>query len=320
MTRPDHVSLICSPTPEHRLNRLSEKLNAEIWIKRDDLTGFALGGNKGRKLEYLMPSIVASGATCVVTCGSRQSNFIRQLGCACRIFGIRCVAVVMDLPFEPPAPKPNGGLGAKGGNVVLDQMAGVEFVELADGSWDDLFEHAAKTADRLSASGEKVHAIPVGGSSVLGAYSFYLAASELKLSYDAIVVPSSSGSTQVGLAYAFAGTSTQVIGIACDPEPELPLTFAELAEELDALVQNGHKVGPGDFRFRLEWVGPGYGVPSEHGEAAAKLLLDTEGIYLDPVYSAKAFAGMTEMLERDELGGRVLFWHTGGLPALFAHS
>ena len=278
-----------------------------------------MGGNKGRKLEFLMPRILAEGATCVVTCGSRQSNFIRQLGAACRIAGIRCVAVVMDLPYEPPAPKPGSGLGFKGGNVLLDHLLGVELVELPDGSWDELFDKAAQTAEQLAKSGEKVHSMPVGGSSALGAFSFFRAASELKLSYDAVVVASSSGSTQVGLSYAFAGTSTQVIGVACDPEPELPLTFADLAEELEAFVGSGHRLGPGDFRFRLEWVGPGYGVPSEHGERAANLLLETEGIFLDPVYSAKAFAGMIEMIERKELGGRILFWHTGGLPALFSH-
>lgn len=306
--------LICAPTPEHRLNRLSEDLGIDLWIKRDDLTGFAMGGNKGRKLEFLLPQILEAGATTVVTCGSRQSNFIRQLGAACRIAGIRCVALVMDLPYEPPATPPKSDLGHEGGNARLGEIFGIEVRQLPNGSWDDLFTAAAEEAQALRRKGETVFEIPVGGSSVPGAYSFWKAAQELRESYDQIIAASSSGSTQVGLASAFRGTGTRVIGIACDPEPELPYEFAELAHELD-----GRQWTATDFEFNLDYVGPGYGVPSQAGQEALAAMALREGILLDPIYSAKAFSALMDLAGQGSLSGRTLFWHTGGLPALFTY-
>jgi 1-aminocyclopropane-1-carboxylate deaminase/D-cysteine desulfhydrase-like pyridoxal-dependent ACC family enzyme len=285
----------------------------DVWIKRDDLTGFALGGNKGRKLEYLVPEILAHGVTAVVTCGSVQSNFIRQLGAACRVIGVRCAAAVMALPYEPPAEKKADTLGHLGGNETLDRLFGVELRVLEDGTWDELIEGGQALAEDLRRQGEQVYEIPIGGSSVLSAYSFFRAADELKVNYDQIIVASSSGSTQVGLASAFRGTKTRVIGIACDPEPELPVEFAALAHELD-----GEPWDRDDLTFNMDYVGPGYGLPSEAGQAALVRLAAREGILLDPVYSAKAFAGLLDLGARGEIRGRTLFWHTGGLPTLFA--
>lgn len=323
MTRPPRrIPLIQTPTPLHRLDRASDKLGVDLWIKRDDLTGFALGGNKGRKLEYLMAQAQDEGATAVVTCGAAQSNFIRQLGAACAVLGMRCVAAVMGLPHEPgyelPASIRRPTLESRG-NVLLDELVGVALRRFPDGSWEDLYQHAAQIAKELRRSGERVYEIPIGGSSPLGAYAFLDAAAELNAGpFDAIVVPSSSGSTHVGLAHAFAGTGTRVVGFACDPEPALRDDFAVLADALAELTGQDRRLGPGGFDLRYDAVGAGYGVHSDESRRAIRWLANTEGVFLDPIYTGKAFAGLLAAIQSGEIGGRILFWHTGGIPALFA--
>lgn len=317
---PARIPLVLLPTPVHRLDRLSAFLGADLWIKRDDLTGFSLGGNKGRKLEYLLAEALAVGADAVVTCGSRQSNFVRQIGVACRMLGLRCGAAMMDLPYEPEYGRPKGRVGRSGGNEILDRMAGVDLRLHPDGSWEDLFAHAERLAQEYERAGHTVYRVPVGGSSPLGAYAFYRAGLEVleQGSFDTVVCASSSGSTHSGLAYAFAGTSTSVIGVSCDPEPENLDDLVRLCVGLDDLVGLDRRLDKGSFDLRFDYVGPGYGVSSEEGEAAATMLLEQEGIFLDPVYTAKAFAGLLALLPG--LPGRVLFWHTGGLPTLFAET
>jgi len=311
--------LICAPTPVHRLDRLSAELGVDLWIKRDDLTGFALGGNKGRKLEYLLGAALESGADTVVTCGAAQSNFIRQLGAACSVVGLRCVAVVMSLPYDV-SPAVGRRLADSGGNVLLDELLGVELRVAPDGTWDSLYSLAEQAAVELVAAGRAVYRVPVGGSSPLGAFAFVRAAEELAAQaapFDAIVFASSSGSTQVGLTRYFLGSSTRVLGIACDPEPDIADDFAVLAERL-AELDGGPPLGREAFEVNLDYVGEGYGIPSPAGQAAIERLARREGIFLDPIYSAKAFAGLLDLVGRGELSGRVLFWHTGGIPALFA--
>jgi D-cysteine desulfhydrase/L-cysteate sulfo-lyase len=317
---PKPASLILSPTPLHRLNRASEILGLDLWIKRDDLTGFALGGNKGRKLEYLIADAVSHEAEVVVTCGSAQSNFVRQLGAACARYGIACHAVVMALPFEDARPTTDG-LTATGGNETLDRILGVNLSLHPDGTWDDLYELAEAEARRLEALGRRVYRVPIGGSSPLGAYSFVQAAAEIAEQtdyFDWIVTASSSGSTQTGLTWALRGGLTKVLGVACDPEPEIVEDFAELAAKLDHLTGETRGLQPSDFQMDFDFVGPGYGVPSEAGNAAIEFLARHEGIFLDPIYSGKAFACLMSRAGKHELTGRVLFWHTGGTPALFA--
>lgn len=319
MNEPKRIPLICSPTPCHRLERLSERWGIDLWIKRDDLTGFALGGNKGRKLEYLMADVVASGAEIVVSCGSSQSNFIRQLGAACSIAGVRCAACVMDLPYEEAFGQPSSiRLHEHGANLLADQILGIEINKVDDGPWETLFDSTEELAKRYEKAGLKVYRIPIGGSSPLGAYSFLAAAREIDQPFDIIVTASSSGSTHAGLAYAFAGTPTKVIGISCDPEPDLYDTLAELCAGLDALTGESKNLTKTDFDLRFDWVGEGYGVTSNEALEAIGLLAREEGVFLDPIYSGKAFAGLVGLVESGQLSGRVLFWHTGGGPTLFA--
>jgi D-cysteine desulfhydrase family pyridoxal phosphate-dependent enzyme len=318
---PRRIPLINSPTPLHRLDRLSERLGVDLWIKRDDLTGFAMGGNKGRKLEFLMASILDSGATAVVTCGSLQSNFIRQLSAACAVCNLKCAAAVMACPFEfeKPCVPP---MQSSGGNELLDQLVGLDMRVFPDGFWDDLIDEAEHLACEYERQGQKVFRMPIGGSSPLGVYAFLMAAEEVKAqsleAFDAIVFGSSSGSTHTGLAHGFRGTATKIKGVACDPEPEIAEDFAKLSAGLVEMLGEGVAMKGSDYDLDKRFIGPGYGVPSEGSMAAIAVLARTEGIFLDPVYSGKAFDGLLHMIEQGEIGGRVLFWHTGGLPALFA--
>lgn len=316
---PQRFPLLQLPTPLHRLDRISDKFQAEIWIKRDDLTGFGEGGNKGRKLEYLVAAALESGADTVLSCGSSQSNFLRQLAVACSVAGLRCAAASMSLPYDKAAGKPNfPHLKAAGGNVLLGQMAGLDLRVFPDDDWEVLYDHQAKLEDEYRENGHKVYSIPIGGSSGVGAYGFYAAAQELAdHQFDWIVHSSSSGSTQTGLAYAFRGTSTQVLGIAADPEPEIAHDFAQTGEQLAHLLE----VPPlhaSDYKLNFDFVGPGYGTWSQAGNEAIRELWQTEGILLDPIYSGKAFAALLSLLQAGKLSGRILFWHTGGIPSVFA--
>lgn len=314
---PTKVPLCLLPTPMHTLPRLSAELGVDLWIKRDDLTGFAMGGNKGRKLEYLMAAALAEGAEVVVTCGAAQSNFVRQLGAACAVHGIHCAAAIMDLPYED-APAPGSHLSGDNGNVVLDELLGVDLRSFPDDTWETLYAHAEAVAKEYEAQGRRVYRIPIGGSSPLGAFAFYEAAQEVGDGFDWIVTASSSGSTHTGLAYAFHGSTTRVLGIASDPEPEIADDFAELGESLAELLQLPFRLTPADYQLNFDFVGDGYGIPSEAGDAAITKLAQTEGIFLDPIYSGKAFAALLDLVGRGEITGRILFWHTGGIPALFA--
>lgn len=317
---PQVVSLCQLPTPCHLLPRVSEDLGIELWIKRDDLTGFAMGGNKGRKLEYLMAEALATGADTVVTCGAAQSNFVRQLGAACSVLGMRCEAAVMNLPYAACHGRPTeaGREVDRAGNVVLDELLGVELAVFPDDDWEVLYEHAEKLALEAEAAGQRVYRIPIGGSSPLGAYSFVKAGEELAGGFDAVVCPSSSGSTHAGLTWVFHGTSTAVHGIACDPEPEIMEDLLRLTDGLDELTGVRKGITEADFNFHLDYAGEAYGIPSPEGRAAIEYLARREGIFLDPVYSAKAFAGCLDLVKRGVVRGRVVFWHTGGIPALFA--
>ncbi len=285
-------------------------------MKRDDLTGFAMGGNKGRKLEYLLGEALESGADLVVTCGSIQSNFVRQLGAACAVAGLRCIASSMALPYED-APATGTRLKDSGGNVLLNDLCGLEMEVMPDGTWEEMYAAAEAIAVREESKGHRVYRVPIGGSSARGAYGFVKAAEEIP-HFDWIVFASSSGSTHTGLQYFFQGTTTQVLGIACDPEPEIANDFAELAHDLDALLGTDKHLRPTDFKLDFRFVGDGYGTYGESTLGAIRKMARTEGIFLDPIYSGKAFEGLLQLAKEGTIAGKVLFWHTGGLPALFA--
>ena len=184
-----------------------------------------------------------------------------------------------------------------------------------------MFRFSENVAQEYEGRGKRVYRVPVGGSSALGAYAFWMAGTELAgqsgAPFDAIVHASSSGSTQVGLAARFAGSSTRVVGIAADPEPEIAEDFAALSRDLGELA-GLDAIPTGHFDIRFDWVGAGYGIPSADGNDAIEYLARREGIFLDPIYSGKAFAGLRNLARSGELTGKVCFWHTGGVPALFS--
>lgn len=315
-------SLLQLPTPLHRLDHLSARYGADIWIKRDDLTGFGGGGNKGRKLEYLIADAKQQGTDVIVSCGSLQSNFVRQLGVACSVAGLKCAAATMALPYDSEAGVPNfEGLNPEGGNVLLGEMAGTDLRVFPNDDWLVLYAHQEAIAQEYEARGLKVYRIAIGGSSALGVYGFYRAAEELKAQspepFDYLVVGTSSGSTQTGLTYGFHKSATKVIGVSADPEPEIANEFAETGRSFAKLL-GIPAIGAEDFNMNFDWVGPGYATWSEAGNAATLELWQTEGILLDPVYSAKAFAYLLFALREKLLSGRIVFWHTGGIPSLFA--
>jgi len=314
------VPLCVLPTPIHRLHRISEHLGSDIWIKRDDLTGFALGGNKGRKLEYLMAEAVALGSTAVVSCGASQSNFVRQLGAAAQMCGMRCVVATMDAPYESIDRKVEG-VFAQGGNIDLDSLCGVERRRFEDGTWEALESAADGIQQELERAGEKVFRIPLGGSSASAVHAFVEAGREVQgqidFEFDWIVTASSSGSTHIGLAHAFHGSKTQVLGISADPEPEIVDDLIALSKSY-AVEAGVLGLKRDEIKFSLDYVGDGYGVPSLAGEAAMRILMKAEGIALDPIYSAKAFSALLSLVSSNDLEGRILFWHTGGMPSLFA--
>lgn len=323
MVLPARFPLCILPTPIGTLSRVSSDFGTEIFIKRDDLTGFAGNGNKGRKLEYLISQIVSNKIDTVVSSGATQSNFLRQLGAACAVAGIRCVAATMHAPYEEADRKATGVL-TQGGNPMLDSIFGIERTLFPDGSWAELDAHAEDLAARERAKGAKVQVIPLGGSGPMGVLAFYRAAEELGNQVDqpfgTIICPSSSGSTHIGLASFFAGSSTKVIGIGCDPEPEMLDDLVSLSRSFADAYGLAPALEASEIDLRLDYVGPGYGVPSEAGTEALNYLARREGILLDPIYSAKTFAAMLDLLKKRELTGRVLFWHTGGMPALFAQA
>lgn len=287
----------------------------DLWMKRDDMTGFALGGNKGRKLEYLMADVLASGADTVVSCGGIHSNFLRQLAAACAKCGVGCATALMELPYED-APAVGRKPRSDAGNQVLDRLFGMDMRLFPDDCWDVLFGHWEDLAREYETKGHKVYRMPLGGSSPLGAYAFWKAAQELPDDVEAVVFASSSGSTHIGLATFYQGTNVAVEGMACDPEPNITHDFADLSQRLHERI-GLPALAASDLRLDMEAVGDGYGMLSDEADEAIRWLARTEGIILDPIYSGKAFGAL--MRRREEFRGKkVVFWHTGGVPTVFA--
>ncbi len=315
LARLPSVPLILEPTPLHRLERLSGKLaGPEIWIKRDDLTGFGGGGNKGRKLEFLMGAAIKADADRIITCGAQQSNHARQTAAAAAVLGLPCLLML------------TGGPETKTGNQVLDRWFGAEIEFLGDISWGQLRQATERRMEEYRAQGNHPYLIPVGGSTPLGALGFVTAAAELVEQgphFDAIYFASSSGSTQAGLAagLAYLNQDTRVQGIMVDSSRNEPAAdFAKLANGVSELLGIDRRFAAAEINCEPNHVGEGYAIPSSEGVAAIRLLAQSEGLLLDPVYTSKAFAGMVSDIKSGNWRGghRVLFWHTGGIPGLFA--
>jgi D-cysteine desulfhydrase family pyridoxal phosphate-dependent enzyme len=299
------------PTPLHALPRLSDHLGGpRLYIKRDDLTGFALGGNKVRKLEFFLGEARASGADVLVTAGGHQSNHARITATAAARAGLGCVLVLSG-----------GRPAAYTGNLALDRLFGAELRFVGTGPERMPALHAL--AAELSAAGRRPLVIPIGGSTPLGALGYVEAAREaavqlrdLGVAPAAIVHGSSSGGTQAGLVVGCraAGLDARVIGVSADEtRADLGRMVADIAGPLAERV--GVPAPPPEAVEVLdEYVGAGYGLPTADSEAATELFARLEGIPLDPSYGAKAAAGLIDLVRRRVFGPRdaVCFWHTGG--------
>ncbi len=306
------------PTPLEPMPRLSTALGGpELWIKRDDQTGLAGGGNKTRKLEYLAADAQAKGAKTLITGGAAQSNHCRQTAAAAARTGLRAVLVLGGQPQQLT------------GNVLLDRLLGAELVWTGDGNRDATMQSTFK---REQAAGNKPYLIPYGGSNAIGAAGYTAAAEELAAQietlelphFDRIVFASSSGGTHAGLAVGARALNLpgQVLGISID-KPLVELTdniVARLATATAALLELNHTFNAADIHANADYLGGGYGVMAEPETEAIHLFAKTEGVLIDPVYTGRAAAGLIDLIRKGDIGKneRVLFWHTGGTPALFA--
>lgn len=323
------VKLGFFPTPLQRMDRLSERLGVEIYLKRDDLTGISqFGGNKIRKLEYLMADALREGADTVITYGASQSNHAMQTVTACRRLGLHPVLYLTDL-IGSDENNPYG-------NLLLDRIMGAEIhLEPSDGDSmmvaEDGIRYKVKIQmERLKTEGRTCYEIPMGGANARGSLGFLEGYVELmedlqridkKAQY--LYHATGTGGTMAGL---LAGkmlleseTKIRSIGVGIGGK-----TYNERVMELSNaaldLVGCTKRVLQEDIRVIEGYYGEGYEVPSEEGSRALRLLAETEGIFLDPVYTAKAFSGMLDHIKNGiiEKGSTVVFWHTGGATALFA--
>jgi D-cysteine desulfhydrase family pyridoxal phosphate-dependent enzyme len=316
------VPLAFAPTPLEHLPNFSTSLNGpDIWIKRDDCTGFALGGNKVRKLEFLMAEALAQKATVIVTAGGTQSNHVRQTAAAASYLGMACHCVLERVRTDD--------LYEENGNALLDRLFGA--VPRYIGKDADMDAAMAALAAELTAAGEAVYVVPVGGSNALGARGYVACAFELSAQFreqdvhpGLIVLASGSAGTQAGLlvGLALAGLEIPVLGMCVSrPGPEQQEKVKALVTDVCTLLGRPDLADVIEVICDGAYVGPGYGVETPEMGTAVRQLARTEGIFLDPVYTGKAMAGLIDYSATGKLSGAgsVVFLHTGGTPALFVY-
>lgn len=303
------VSLGVLPTPIHRLENISRLLGAQIYIKRDDMTGLGLGGNKVRKLEFLLADAREKGAEVVFTTGGAQSNHAMLTAAAARKLGMEPILILKKR-----------GVTQKLGNQLLNHLMGVDVRFMDTDDYADIYAEMDRVGCAL---GRPYYKIPCGGSNALGTLGYVDCVREIcdqGMQFDHIICAEGSGGTMAGLALGaklfMPGACVTGMMVDDDPFDEItPALMREAAELLEADIQ----ICSEDFALR-DMCGPGYAIASEEGNAAVSLMASQEGIFLDPVYTGKAFAGLIAMAKEGafEPGDRVLFLHSGGAGGLFA--
>ncbi len=312
------------PTPIEELPRLSDLLaGPRILVKRDDQTGLAFGGNKTRKLEFLVAEAREQGAMTLISGGAMQSNHCRQTAAAAARFGFECILVLTgEMPEKPSA------------NLLLDELFGARIVAVPDRRDRDRI--LQETFDNAVAEGKKPYLVPYGGSSPTGALGYAFAVEELTEQLrtpsfsktrssepDWVVFGTSSGGTHAGLVLGqrLFGFKGKVLGISIDESEEwLKTHVSKLASDASEKFGERIEFTPAEVSANADYCGAGYGVLTDAEREAVKLFAKHEGLLLDPVYTGRAAAGMIDLIrkgffKKDET---VLFWHTGGQPALFA--
>lgn len=313
------VSLGAFPTPLEPLPRISELLGVQVFIKRDDLTGLAFGGNKTRHLEFGLGQAIHEGCDVVINGAAVQSNYCRQTAAACAKLGLKCALVLKLLPeVEAIKTEPQG-------NLLLDYLFGadVRFI----GAGEDLEVAKEKVANEYRANGHKPYVIRYPDLS--GGFGYLTCLLEIveqcrQMGIEPThIVHSSSTPTQVGFIVGVKalGLDWKIIGIAPFNRDGIPERIAEVSNLVAEKLGLPLKVTPQEINFTTEFAGQGYGLPTPEGIEAMKLMARLEGIVLDPVYTAKAFAAVIAMAKDGRLTSKdtVVFIHTGGTPALFAY-
>ena len=310
------------PTPIDELNSLSRELGGpQLLIKRDDQTGLALGGNKTRKLEFLVGQALEQGADTLITAGAAQSNHCRQTAAAAARAGLRC-----ELLLNGPKPElPNG-------NVLLDELLGARI------HWTQPSERMARLRelpDQLRKEGRTTYVIPVGGSNGVGATGYVTAMielveqlNEIKRRVDHIIFASSSGGTQAGIVVGakVTGFGGKLHGVRIDKDDPgrgpYEHEMANIANETAKYIGFDAKFAVKTFNVLYDYLGEGYGIVSDLEREAIRLLGSREGIVLDPVYTGRAMGALIDLIRKKTFrtDETVLFWHTGGAPALFAYA
>jgi len=316
------------PTPLEECPRLSAALGGpHIWVKRDDLTDLGLGGNKVRKLEYLLGEAIGQGADTVVTVGALQSNHARLTAAACRRLGLEVVLVLADQAGAVAAAASEPARG----NLLLDRLYGARVVVLDDDSDPAIAAAMDEVASDLTRRGRRPYLIPVGGSNPIGVLGYVGAALEIAgqaqtegVAFDHLFVTTGSCGTQAGLhlgaALYLPGTHVHGVTISRGAGAQMARVDALAAETAALLGLPGHPAPPAVVHDG--YVGEGYAVPTREGWEAILLAGRTEGLVLDPVYTGKALSGLIGLIREGILGttGNVLFVHTGGAPGLLAQA
>ncbi|MGK2740227.1 D-cysteine desulfhydrase family protein [Tepidicaulis sp. LMO-SS28] len=328
-SRLPHFTLFDAPTPLHEMTRLRAAIKEQngtcpqLFIKRDDMTDLAGGGNKTRKLEYLIGDARKQNADTIVTAGALQSNHARQTAAAAAKAGLSSVLILFDtVPYE-------GAAYRRSGNLLLDNILGARLV--IEGKDADPGEVFSRVMEEIISEGGTPYLIPVGGSNSIGALGYARAAGEIldqaaarKLDVTRILHASSSLGTQAGLLAGLAARASDVqvtgINVYRHDTQQMREDLVDLTEKTTERL-GSRRVGAERFELVDGYLGEAYGVPTPEMKAAISTLAQAEGILLDPVYSGKAMAGLIGMIFRGEIGPdeTVLFLHTGGMPGLFAY-
>lgn len=325
LSRYPRVALAHLPTPLEFLPALSKHLGGpKIYVKRDDCTGLGTGGNKTRKLEFLMGAAIEERADTVITQGAVQSNHARQTAAAAARLGLHC-----ELIFEKRVEQASD-VYLNSGNVLLDRLFGARIREVEKGS--DMDAELEAAAARLRGEGRKPYVIPGGGSNPVGALGYVDCAQELVeqanrqgVVIDHVVHATGSAGTQAGLLVGLKANNCRIpvtgIGVNVDRETQEQRVFS-LAERTAAYAGAAGAVARDDVVCNCDYVGPGYGVPTEAMNDALLLLARLEGLLFDPVYSGKALAGMIDLVGKGHFAATdtIVFIHTGGVAGLFGYA
>lgn len=314
------IHLATLPTPLDEVPRLSDWLGNRILFKRDDLTGFALGGNKARKLEFLIADAIQVGADVLVTGGGPQSNHARMTAAAARKVGMDATLVLNgDPPLE------------SNGNLLLDELLGAEILYTRTADTTETDRMIERVTAEKKAAGRRPYLIPRGGSTVLGCISYILAVGELleqltsrNIAPDYMVITTGSCGTHAGILAGcqYYGARIPVLGITVSrPKSEGVTRIMKLVQDTADFLSFPLPLDPSDVIIKDAYIGAGYAFITPEAREAIRRVARLEGIFLDPVYTGKTMAGLFDLVQRGDIprGATVVFWHTGGSPGIFGH-